>query len=83
MNEQDDGPFAVRVGEHTNWTIEATPELVGGKWRANASASREPTEDGDDLGDSFQFLDLGDFESQAEAAERAVHWVTRWIEINY
>jgi len=83
MDEDDDGPFAARIGEHSNWTIEATPAKIGGTWRANAIATREPTEDGDDMGDRFEFHDLGEFDTQVEAANRAVRWVTHWIEINF
>lgn len=75
-------PFAARLGENRTWTIEPIPEKVGGKWRAVAYAERKPTEDGDDQGDALTFPDLGDFDTEAEAARRAVEWTTKWIEIN-
>ncbi|MFM0608617.1 hypothetical protein PQR05_29225 [Paraburkholderia sediminicola] len=82
MEPENDGPFAVRHGKQSEWDIEARPAQVGGMWRANSHAIRRPTEDGDDLGDSLTFSDLGDYATQAEAIERATQWTLRWIEEN-
>jgi len=86
MNENDESPFGTfdaRFGEHSNWTIEATPTRVGQLWQANAIATRAPTEDGDDEGDRFEFHDLGECATEDLAATRAIEWVTHWIEVNH
>ena len=83
MDDNDDGPFAVRHGKHAEWDIEATPTRVGQKWRANSHATRQPSEDGDDQGDNLTFSDLGDFETESEAINRAVQWTAHWIEQNH
>lgn len=82
MDEDDDGPFAVRHGKHAQWDIEATPTRIGQKWRANSHATRQPAEDGNDQGDSLTFSDLGDFDTAEQAIERAISWTINWIEAN-
>lgn len=75
-------PFAGRVGAHTDWEIEATPTQVGQKWRANSHATRAPSEDGHDQGDSLTFEDLGDYDTKTDAVDRAISWTAHWIEAN-
>ncbi|TCK36699.1 hypothetical protein B0G84_5712 [Paraburkholderia sp. BL8N3] len=72
------------IGEHSNWTIETTPTQVGQLWRANAIATRHPTEaPSDDHGSRYEFHDLGECATREVAERRAVQWVTHWIEINF
>jgi hypothetical protein len=84
MSQDEHDPFEGRVEHRSNWTIEATPTQNGQVWRANAIATRTPTEyPSDDHGDRYEFHDLGECATAEIAAERAVRWVTHWIEINF
>lgn len=68
---------------HRDWKIDATPQHLGGSFRARAELDRAPHGEGDDEGDRFIFNDLGDFEEKSAAELRATSWAKRWINDNY
>ena len=69
-------------GEHREWTIESVPQKKGHHWHAWVEVEREPAEDGD-AGQIFHFFDIGYFDTEAAAHERAIGWARAWLDSNY
>ncbi|SAK52876.1 hypothetical protein AWB82_01740 [Caballeronia glebae] len=68
--------------EHGDWTIDSRPQQMGHHWHSWCEIERRPTDDGVD-GEIFHFFDIGYFDTQRAAYERAVSWAKAWIEDNF
>ncbi|BCQ29211.1 hypothetical protein NK8_74010 (plasmid) [Caballeronia sp. NK8] len=68
--------------EHHEWTIDSLPKKVGFHWHCWCEVERKPTEDGAD-GQIFHFSDIGHFDTEGAAHERAICWAKAWIEENF
>lgn len=68
--------------EYREWTIDSRPKQVGHHWHSWCEVERQPTDDGDD-GQIFHFSDIGYFDTERAAYERAVSWAKTWIAENF
>jgi hypothetical protein len=58
-----------------------TPDTLGSGFSASAWVQREASE-GEAQGENFVFSDLGQYATQAEAANRGESWAIRWLDEN-
>jgi hypothetical protein len=77
---QEEDVNATKV-EYREWTIDSRPNRIGHHWHSWCEVERLPT-DCDD-GQIFHFSDIGYFDTERAAYERAVSWAKAWIEENF
>jgi hypothetical protein len=77
--EEDDATMKV---EHREWTIDSRPKRIGHHWHSWCEVERPPWEDEDD-GQIFHFSDIGYFDTERAAHERAIAWAKAWLDENF
>ncbi|SAK87072.1 hypothetical protein AWB77_04680 [Caballeronia fortuita] len=78
--QPDDG--SVHKTAYREWTIDSRPTRSGHHWHAWCELERNPTEDDAD-GQIFHFSDIGYFDSERAAHDRAIAWAKAWLDENF
>ncbi|SAL03838.1 hypothetical protein AWB81_06517 [Caballeronia arationis] len=75
----DDSALKIEYGDGT---IDSRPKRSGHHWHSWCEVERKPTEDEAD-GQIFHFSDIGYFDTERAAHDRAIAWAKAWIEENF
>jgi len=78
---QPNGESAQKA-QYREWTIDSRPVRTGRHWHSWCEVERKPTE-GEADGQIFRFSDIGYFDTERAAHDRAIAWAKAWIEENF
>lgn len=68
--------------EHREWTIDSQPKKENFHWHTWVEVERKPSED-ENEGQIFHFFDIGYFDTETAAHDRAIAWAIAWLNSNY